>query len=160
MNIKSIALLLLSVLVPLGIGFLGSFATMPAIPGWYAELVKPALNPPSYVFGPVWTLLYVFMGIAAFRVYQARQKNITLATKVLSLYGVHLLVNLSWSLVFFGGQNPEAALAVIALLLAMVAVLTLLFSKVDKMAGLLFVPYLAWVSFATYLNASIMQLNP
>ena len=159
MTIRTTLLLIGSVALALWIGFIGSFFTMSAIPGWYAGLVKPALNPPSYVFGPVWTVLYVFMGIAAFRVYLKRAKAPLLARKALALYGAHLLVNLSWSLIFFGGKNIEAALAVIVLLAAMIAVLMLFFSRIDKTAGLLMAPYLFWVIFATYLNASILMLN-
>lgn len=159
MNSKHILLLAVFVAVPLSIGFLGSIVTMPIIDGWYSGLVKPALNPPSFIFGPVWTTLYVLMGIASYRVFRKRAVNKTVAWKALGLYGVHLLVNLSWSFVFFGGQNPEGAVAVIILLLAMILVLMLLFSRIDKWAAFLLVPYLAWVSFATYLNTSIAQLN-
>lgn len=152
-------LLIALIALPLLIGYVGSMFTMPQIPGWYDQLVKPALNPPSAVFGPVWTTLYVLMGIASFRVFKARHKAPKLARKALVLYGIHLLVNLSWSLVFFGGQDPESAVAVIVLLLAMIVSMFLLFSRLDRWAGALLVPYFFWVSFATYLNVSIAALN-
>ena len=152
-------LLIAAIALPLIIGYIGSAFTMPNVEGWYDGLVKPALNPPSSVFGPVWTTLYVLMGIASFRVFKARAKAPKLARKALILYGIHLLVNLSWSLVFFGGQDPEGAVAVIVLLLAMIVSLFLLFSRIDRWAGALLVPYFFWVSFATYLNVSIAALN-
>jgi tryptophan-rich sensory protein len=152
-------LLIAFMLAPLLIGYVGSAFTMPQIPGWYAELVKPALNPPSFVFGPVWTTLYLLMGIAAFRIFKKRDAHPQLARRALILYGVHLFVNLAWSLVFFGGQDPEMAVAVIALLWAMIVSLVLLFSRIDKPAALLLLPYLLWVSFASYLNIAIAILN-
>ena len=152
-------LLLASVGIALLAGNIGSLFTMPAIPGWYADLVKPLLNPPSWVFGPVWTLLYILMGIAAFRVFIHRTKSPRIATKALLLYGVHLVVNTSWSVVFFGGQNPEGAVGVIILLWLMIVLMTLMFMRVDRLAALLMLPYLVWVTFATYLNVAIALLN-
>ncbi len=156
---RSKLILALAIALPLIAGFAGSLFTTPQIPGWYAGLVKPFLNPPSWIFAPVWTLLYVLMGCASYLIFKNRNVNKSLAHKALGLYAVHLLVNLSWSLVFFGGQNPDMALAIIALLWAMIVVLALLFSRISKLAGLLLVPYLFWVTFATYLNASIVFLN-
>lgn len=156
---RSKLILVLAIALPLIAGFAGSLFTTPQIPGWYAGLVKPFLNPPSWIFAPVWTLLYVLMGYASYLIFRNRNVNKSLAHKALGLYGVHLVVNLSWSLVFFGGQNPDMALAIIALLWAMIVVLALLFSRINKRAALLLVPYLFWVTFATYLNASIVFLN-
>lgn len=156
---RSKLILILAIALPLIAGFAGSLFTTPQIPGWYEGLVKPFLNPPSWIFAPVWTLLYVLMGYASYLVYKNRNINKNLANKALGLYAVHLLANLSWSLVFFGGQNPDMALAIIALLWAMIVVLALLFSRINKRAALLLVPYLFWVTFATYLNASIVFLN-
>jgi len=152
-------LLIAFIAAPLLIGYVGSLATMPQIPDWYAGLTKPALNPPSWVFGPVWTTLYVLMGIAAFRVFKKRAKAPKLARKALGLYALHLLVNLSWSLVFFAGQNPMNAVAIIFLLWAMIVSLVLFFSRIDKWAAYLLIPYLLWVTFATYLNIAIAVLN-
>lgn len=151
--------LLASILLALTAGYIGSAFTLPSIPAWYAALEKPVLTPASWVFGPVWTTLYIFMGIAAFRIFLKRARNSRLATKALILYGAHLLVNTTWSIVFFGGKNPEAGVAAIVLLLGMVAVLTLWFARVDRFAAYLMVPYLVWVSFATYLNVAIALLN-
>ena len=152
-------LLLFFILAPLLIGYAGSAFTMPQIPGWYAELVKPALNPPSFVFGPVWTTLYVLMGIAAFRVFKKRGVRPAIARTALILYVVHLFVNLAWSLAFFAGQSPDGAVAVIAVLWAMIVSLVFLFSRIDTWAAMLLIPYLLWVSFASYLNIAIALLN-
>ncbi|HWH07435.1 MAG TPA: TspO/MBR family protein [Candidatus Paceibacterota bacterium] len=151
--------LLASIGLALLAGYIGSAFTLPAIPSWYASLEKPFLTPPSAVFGPVWTTLYVLMGIAAFRIFRKRTQVPKLAHRALALYGVHLLVNTSWSLVFFGGRNPELGVAVIVLLWSMIVVLTLWFSRIDRPAAYLMLPYLAWVSFATYLNVAIAILN-
>lgn len=149
--------LLGAIALPLLIGYLGSSFTMEAIPTWYAGLVKPLLNPPSWVFGPVWTTLYVLMGIASFLVFRAFPQKGT--TTALVVYKVHLLVNLAWSIVFFGMRNPEGAIAVIALLWLMIVWLTWSFYRLNRWAAYLLVPYLLWVSFATYLNVSIALLN-
>lgn len=155
--IKKFFYLLLSIALPLSIGFAGSIAVMPMIAGWYAGLLKPALNPPAFVFGPVWTLLYVLMGIAAYRIFRKRdQKG---AIPALILYGVHLIVNFAWSFVFFGSQSVIGGVAVIAVLWIMIVALVVLFFRIDRTAGYLLLPYLAWVSFAAYLNVSIALLN-
>ena len=159
MQPKNGALLLVFVFSALLVGYIGSYFTTPYIPTWYASLIKPELMPPSFVFGPVWSVLYVLMGIAAFRVYLKRKKAPKLASRALLLYGVHLLVNLAWSIVFFAGQNPNGAVAVIALLWSMIIAMVLMFSRIDKPASYLLIPYLAWVTFATYLNVSISMLN-
>lgn len=139
-------------------GFIGSLFTAPNIDTWYATLAKPALNPPSWVFAPVWTVLYACMAVAAWRVYEYGERG-PLRTFALFLYGVHLVLNALWSVVFFGFHDPYSALIVIALLLAHILGLTYLFFRLDRIAGYLFVPYLLWVSFATYLNISIVALN-
>ena len=149
--------LILSLLLAYGVAALGSFFTVGAIDVWYATLLKPALSPPNWLFGPVWTILYALMAIAAWRVYQKPANS--LSRNALILYGVHLVLNALWSIVFFGFQAPILALSIIIALLVSILVLTILFYRIDKMAGLLFLPYLAWVSFATYLNFSIVFLN-
>jgi benzodiazapine receptor len=139
-------------------GIIGSIFTASAIPQWYATLAKPALNPPSWIFGPVWTTLYALMGIAAFLVWQ---KGISRADvkKALSVFGFQLVLNASWSIVFFGLQSPAWALVnIIAMWLAIVWTM-ILFYKISKPAMWLLVPYILWVSFASYLNYSIWMLN-
>lgn len=137
-------------------GFIGSLFTMPAIDGWYATLTRPELSPPNWIFGPVWTTLYTLMAIAAWRVYVANGRRIG---RELIIYGLHLVVNAAWSIVFFGMQNPSAAFVVVLMLLALILVTAFLFYRKDPIAGYLFVPYIAWVSFASYLNFAIMRLN-
>lgn len=141
------------------IGYVGSLVTMPAIGEWYRTLALPPLNPPSSVFGPVWTTLYILMGIAAFRIFIYASRAPRTAAKALTFYAIQLLVNLSWSFAFFGLRSPEAGLAVIGILLLMIVWMMLLFFRIDRVAGALIIPYVAWVSFATYLNAGIMALN-
>lgn len=138
--------------------FLGSYFTFGAISGWYADLVKPFLNPPNWIFAPVWTVLYTLMAVAAWRVWEKRRK-FEKTTSLLILYAAHLAVNSLWSITFFGLQLPGAALVVILLLLVMIFILMRSFYRIDKAAGLMFAPYFLWVLFASYLNASIFFLN-
>lgn len=137
---------------------LGTLFTVPAIDSWYATLAKPALNPPDWVFAPVWTILYALMAIAAWRVYKRGERG-PRRNLALFLYGVQLILNALWSIVFFGLHDPFSALIVILLLLLHIAGIVYLFYKLDRPAGFLFMPYLAWVAFATYLNISLVALN-
>jgi benzodiazapine receptor len=135
---------------------LGALATGPAVAGWYQEIEKPSFNPPAWVFGPAWTLLYALMSCAAFLAW----RRCGLRSLPLALFAVQLLLNGLWSPVFFGLARPGAALIVIvAMWLAIVACLVA-FWRVSRLAGGLLIPYLAWVSFATVLNAAIWRLNP
>ena len=139
-------------------GIIGSVFTISAIPTWYATLTKSTLNPPAWIFGPVWTTLYFLMGIAAFLIWRKglEQKEIRIA---LSLFGVQLVLNALWSIVFFGLHSPAWALAnIIALWLAIVWTMYV-FYKISRPAAYLFVPYIIWVSFALYLNYAIWVLN-
>lgn len=139
-------------------GVLGTIFTASAIPTWYATLEKPALNPPSWVFGPVWTILYALMGIAAFLVWrQGREKKEV--KQALAVFGVQLILNAVWSILFFGAQNPFIALVDIIVLLCAIVLAMVFFFRVSKPATYLLIPYFAWVSFATYLNWSIYRLN-
>lgn len=134
----------------------GSMATASSVTTWYPELVKPPFNPPGWVFGPVWTMLYVMMAIAGWRVWRDDHR---LRRRALCAYAVQLALNLCWSLAFFGLQSPALGLAVIAALLAAIITTTALFFRIDRVSGLLFIPYLAWVSFAAILNLSLWWLN-
>lgn len=156
--IKRALPLLISFVVAYGAAFIGSLFTAGAIATWYATLIKPALNPPSWLFGPVWTILYACMAIAAWRIYEKR-KDSQKGNQLLLVYAAHLAVNAFWSISFFGLHNPALALAVIAVLWLMIAYLTIGFKRIDRTAGMLMFPYLAWVSFATYLNSAIVLLN-
>lgn len=140
-------------------GWIGSLATMPNIPTWYAGLAKPSFNPPNAIFPVVWTVLYVVMAVAAWLVWRApadpKHRRVALAAWV-----GQLVPNVLWSFAFFGARSPLAGLIVIVALLAAIVTTILAFRRVSGTAALLLVPYLAWVIFATVLNASILSLNP
>ena len=139
-------------------GIIGSLFTISAIPNWYATLAKPALNPPSWVFSPVWTTLYAFMGGAAFLVWKRGwdRKDVRHA---LYVFGIQLVLNALWSIVFFGLQSPAWAFANIVFMWLAIVWTMILFYKISKPAMWLLVPYVLWVSFAAYLNYSIWMLN-
>lgn len=155
MSLRNAALF---ILLCLGAGAIGGLATAPAIPGWYASLNKPAFNPPNWVFGPVWTMLYVLMGVAAYLVYEkgAGKREVRMA---LALFGTQLGLNVLWSLLFFGLQSPLFGLVCIALLWFAIAATIIRFYPLSRPAGALLAPYLLWVSFASILNFYIWVLN-
>lgn len=139
-------------------GIIGSVFTSKAIPTWYAGLTKPGFNPPSWLFGPVWILLYALMGIASFLVFEKRAQ-FPLAKPALAVFFIHLGLNALWSILFFGLKNPGLAFFEIIVLWAAILVLIFLFYRIDRPAAYLLIPYLAWVSFALVLNFSIWRLN-
>lgn len=143
-------LLVFFALVALAAG-LGASAAPDA---WYGALHKPWFNPPNWIFGPVWTLLYVLMAIAAWRVFRKRGAGIAL-----TLWIIQLACNAAWSPIFFGAHQLGWALADIIVLWALLAATTVLFWRIDRPAGALMVPYWVWVTFAAVLNASIWNLN-
>ena len=153
-SLKLIAAIVISELA----GIVGSFFTVSAIPNWYAMLAKPELNPPSWIFGPVWITLYALMGIAAFLVWKQgwEKKEVKVA---LGIFGIQLFLNGIWSIMFFGLQNPGLALINIVLLLFAIIWTMIVFYKISKSATYLLIPYIFWVSFATYLNYAIWLLN-
>jgi len=157
-KLKKLISLIIFIAIPLLAGALGSFYTMASIPTWYATLNKPMLNPPSWVFGPVWTILYIMMGIAAFLIWQKGWKGREVKI-ALVLFFVQLALNVLWSVIFFGQQNPGLALIEIIILWAAILATILSFKKSSKPAATLLVPYLLWVTFATYLNFAIWRLN-
>lgn len=139
-------------------GVIGSVFTISAIPTWYAGLVKPALSPPSLVFGPVWTTLYALMGIAAFLVWKNGWEKKEVKT-TLCVFGLQLALNVIWSIIFFGLHSPGWALVDIVLLWLAIVWTMFAFYKISRLAVYLLVPYLLWVSFASYLNYLIWVLN-
>ena len=139
-------------------GIIGSFFTIPAIPTWYAGLAKPSFAPPNGVFAPVWTTLFLLMGIAAFLVWRTASKKNEVRTGLI-LFAVQLLLNLCWSIVFFGLREPGWALAEITVLCLAVLATIIAFSKVSRLAAWLMSPYLVWIAFAAYLNYAIWKLN-
>jgi benzodiazapine receptor len=140
------------------IGSLGSLATIPAVPIWYKGLIKPPLNPPNWVFGPVWTLLFALMGIAVYFMWQERIKKKSVK-RAFTWFGIQFLFNILWSFLFFGAKSPIAGLVCMGILWIAIVGTILSFLKVNKTAGLLLIPYLLWVTLATYLNAGILLLN-
>jgi benzodiazapine receptor len=158
-KLPNFAKLLLSVAVPFFIGLFGSFfTTADTLNNWYAGLNKPPFNPPDWIFGPVWTTLYIMMGISAFLVWRKGldDKVVRIA---LACFIIQLLLNAIWTPLFFGLQSPLLGLIDIVLLLNTIIVTIFVFSKISRSAALLLIPYLAWVSFATVLNASLYFLN-
>lgn len=153
----SLVRLVVSLAICFAAAALGSWLTLPSIPTWYAGLTKPFFSPPNWVFGPVWTLLYAMMAIAFWRVWTLG-RGTALQVAVLA-FAVQLALNVAWSGAFFALHMPWLALIdIVALLLAIIATMGA-FSRIDGLASWLLVPYLAWVSFATALNAAIWWLN-
>jgi tryptophan-rich sensory protein len=137
-------------------GLVGGVLTASAVQTWYPTLVQPAIAPPNWVFGPVWTALYALMGTAAFLVSRSSDARSRVA---LLAFVAHLLLNVGWSAAFFGLQSPLYGLVVIVPLLAAIVAVTWLFDRVDRRAAALLLPYLAWTGFATYLNYRFWVLN-
>lgn len=158
MKFKDFLHLMVAVVVSELAGIIGSVFTTSSVSSWYPTLVQPELAPPSWVFGPVWTTLYALMGIAAFLVWKKGWDRADVRF-ALGLFFVQLVVNSLWSFVFFGAQNIGGALIVIALLWTLIILTIIFFGKLSKIAGWLLVPYLLWVSFASYLNYAYFLLN-
>ena len=137
---------------------LGSAATTSAITTWYPTIAKPSWNPPNGIFAPVWTTLFVLMSVAAWRAWRAASTPAT-AGQTLALYGAQLVLNVLWSVLFFTLHRPGLALIEILLFLVLLVTLQVRFARTDRLAGLLWAPYVAWVSFATFLNGTIWWLN-
>lgn len=139
------------------VGAAGSVFTAASIDSWYVDLARPALAPPNWVFGPVWTTLFAFLGVALWLVWRAVPAPGT--RRALGLFAVQFALNVAWSAAFFGLRSPVAGLVVIgALWLAIVATIRA-FDRVDRRAAVLLVPYLLWVTFAAYLNYGFWSLN-
>lgn len=147
-----------AVLACLATSSLGAWITRPAIPGWYAGLAKPVFNPPDAVFPIVWPILFAMMAVAVARV-ATRPEGTPMLRPALALFATQLVLNVSWSFAFFGRHSPAAGMLTVVFLLASIAATTAVFFRIDRPAGALMVPYLAWVSFATILNGAILALN-
>jgi translocator protein len=140
------------------VGIIGAYFSGPVLGGWYVSLAKSPLNPPTEYFGPIWTILYAFMGYAAFLIWNTASKKKEVRS-ALVLFADLLILNLLWSVIFFGIGKPFAAFVEI-LALWIVSLLTVLaFFKVSHKAAYFLIPFLVWVSFAAYLNYSIVILN-
>ena len=144
-----------SLALPLLAGFVGSYFTVGSIPTWYATLNKPSFNPPNFIFGPVWTTLYILMGISLYLILSSKKKK----DFALKMFFAQLILNVSWSLVFFGLHNlPLSLLNIVLLWLAIVWTIKE-FLKISKISAYLLYPYILWVTFASFLNFSIYLLN-
>ena len=149
--------LVYSLVITLGIGAIAGFATASNIGGWYATLSKPSFNPPNWIFGPVWTLLYILMGIALFLIW--KQPPSLYRSNALWLFFIQLFLNFIWSFLFFYFHKIGLALVDIVVLWVFIILTINSFSRLDKNSGWLLAPYLCWVSFASILNGAIYHLN-
>jgi tryptophan-rich sensory protein len=139
-------------------GAIGTIATRNAFDAWYPALNKPPFNPPNWIFGPAWTVLYTLMGVALDRV--SRQDGMPGEVRLAqTIFGIQLALNALWSLLFFGARSPLAALIEIVLLWIAIVATIVAFARISKLAALLLIPYLLWVTFATVLNAEIWRRN-
>lgn len=150
--------LVISVIICQAAGITGSVFTAPSIPTWYAQVSKPEFVPPNWLFAPVWTALFLLMGISLYLVWQKglERREVKFA---ISVFGIQLALNIIWSVIFFGLQNPGAAFAEIIVLWLSILASIILFYRIDRRAGLILVPYILWVSFAAFLNYSVWVLN-
>lgn len=139
-------------------GVIGSLFTAPSIATWYAALAKPALNPPAWVFGPVWTTLFALMGIAAYLVWRKGFGRADVR-RALGIFGAQLILNALWSIIFFGLHSPGGALIEIVLLWLAILATIIAFAKISRPAAWFLLPYIAWVSFAGYLNFMIWTIT-
>jgi benzodiazapine receptor len=157
-KIGEILILFSSIIICQLAGIIGSVFTTPAIPRWYANINKPSFNPPNWVFAPVWTTLYLLMGIALFLVLRKglNEKDIKIA---IAVFVFQLVLNSLWSFLFFGLESPFAAFIEIIFLWAAILISIILFFRISGVAGALLIPYILWVSFASVLNFSIWRLN-
>lgn len=152
------ALLIGAIIICQGAGLIGSLFTTQKIPTWYASLVKPAFNPPSWLFGPVWISLYLLMGASLFLLFQ--EKESCERTRALALFGVQLFLNALWSFLFFGLESPLYGLIGIVLLLIAIILTMGANYRVSRLGAYLLIPYACWVAIATILNYFIYILNP
>ena len=155
---KNIPSLIVCVIICLAVGGLAGFATQSSVTTWFTTLNKPFFNPPSWLFGPVWTTLYILMGVALWLVWNAPETHPQRKNGII-IFAIQLIFNFLWSFLFFGMRNPLFALFDIVLMLITITLTIIIFRKINTKTTPLLVPYLAWVSFATLLNVSIWWLN-
>jgi len=153
-----LAKLIISFAIPLLAGFIGSIFTASTVSTWYTALIKPGFNPPNWVFGPVWTLLYILMGFSLFLVWKQGLKK-KYVKEGLIIFGIQIFLNVLWSIFFFGLQNPLLAFIEIIILWTAVLFMITYFYRVNKTAAYAQIPYILWVGFAALLNLSIVLLN-
>jgi len=158
MSLKDILRLIASIIICQLAGFIGSLFTTPAIPTWYKTLTKPSFTPPNSLFSPVWITLFLLMGISLFLVWQKnlQDRKVKIA---LVFFAIQLVLNILWSILFFGLKSPLLAFIEIIILWFVILLTILKFIKVSKPAGLLLLPYILWISFAAFLNFFLWNLN-
>ena len=164
MKIDNTFKLIIAIVVSELAGVIGSVFTTPAISsGWYGALIKPSFNPPAWVFGPVWTMLFALMGVSAWLVWRgmgSRLRGNDRKIKIaLILFSIQLVSNTLWSIIFFGLHSPAGAFIEIVFLWLAILATIIVFAKISRPAAWLLVPYILWVSFAAYLNFSIWMMN-
>jgi Tryptophan-rich sensory protein (mitochondrial benzodiazepine receptor homolog) len=149
---------IISIAIPLAMGAIGGWFTSQYVKTWYLTLNKPSFNPPNWIFAPVWTILYILMGISAYLIWLKR-KEVEHFSRTAAIYLLQLVLNVMWSFLFFYAHEIGLAFFEIIALLIAIIINARVFYKIDKTAGLLFIPYILWVSFATILTYSIFSLN-
>lgn len=158
MKKSSIIKLIVSILIPQIAGVIGSLFTMESVRTWYQTLNKPSFNPPDWIFGPVWTALYILMGIALFLIWKngpGRRE----ARLAVVFFSIQMLLNVAWSFLFFYLRMPLYGFMEIIVLWASILLTTVAFFRINRTAGILFIPYLLWVSFASVLNFFLWRMN-
>ncbi len=151
--------LFISILIPLLVGGIAGYFTSSGVDGWYATANKPWFNPPNWIFAPVWTTLYVMMGIAFYLVWRTETISSSVKQTAVILFVIQLTLNFFWSLIFFKLQQPGWAFAEIIVMWLAILFTILWFGKISSTAAWLLVPYICWVSFASVLNYAIWKLN-
>ncbi|MBC7912683.1 MAG: tryptophan-rich sensory protein [Pyrinomonadaceae bacterium] len=157
MKLKNIITIVVCIALPLMVGGIAGYATSASIGSWYSTLHKPFFNPPNWLFGPVWTCLYILMGISLYIIWKSPAT--ATRTKALRVFLIQLTLNFAWSFIFFYFHETGWALIEIVMMWVSILIMILTFYRINKIAAYLQVPYLLWVSFATVLNASIWYLN-
>ena len=155
---RSFLSLFVAILIPEVVGAVAAIATQSSVSTWYPTLAKPWFTPPDAVFAPVWITLYAVMGIASWRIWRSGPRRATVQMALVA-YGIQLVLNGAWSIVFFGLQSITGGLITILLLLATLALTTRWFARVDRLAAWLFAPYIAWTTYAIALNVALWWMN-
>lgn len=157
MNKRHILKLVVSIILPLGLGAIAGIFTAKAIPEWYATLNQPSFNPPNWIFGPVWTSLYILLGISLFLIW--KQPATIERNRAISIFIIQLILNFAWSFLFFYFHQIGLALIDIIALWVCIITMLVLFYRIKPLAAYINIPYFLWVTFATILNASYFMLN-
>lgn len=150
--------LIIAIAIPVAVGGISGFFTSTGVESWYQTINKPSWNPPGWIFGPVWTTLYIMMGVALFLVWKSNASDVLKRTAI-TIFAIQLLLNFFWSFIFFDQQQIGWALVEIIVMWVFILLTIFAFANVSKLAAWLLVPYISWVSFATFLNYTIWKLN-